>query len=133
MRTKTLLICSAAVVALMTAGCGQQQVSFAKDVKPILDKSCLTCHDGKGEGSKKTDFLVTSYADVMKGTAAGPVVTPGSSVSSTLFRVVSHLTNTKIQMPPHHDTSLATGRGEPLTEKAIETIGNWIDQGALDN
>ena len=69
----------------------------------------------------------------MKGTKYGPVVVAGSSVTSTLFRSISHKTNTKIQMPPHHDTSLAEGRTDPLTEKEIATIGNWIDQGAKNN
>ena len=121
------------MMAMIITGCGPQQISFSKDVKPILDAKCLECHDGVGEGSEKSDFIITSYASVMKGTHSGPVVIPGSSISSTLFRVVNHPTHTKIQMPPHHATSIADGRADPLEKKEIDVIANWIDQGALDN
>lgn len=121
------------MASILTTSCGQPQVSFSKDVKPILDASCLDCHDGKGEGSEKSDFLVTDYNNIMKGTQFGPVVTPGDSVSSTLYRVISHQTDPKIQMPPHHKVALAEGRTEPLQHDDIQVIKNWIDQGANNN
>ena len=133
MRVKILMGFFTIITFINVTGCGQGQVSFSKDVKPILDAKCLECHDGTGEGSKKSDFIITSYASVMKGTHSGPVVIPGSSISSTLFRVVNHLTHTKIQMPPHHDTSLADGRSEALLKNEIDLIASWIDQGAQDN
>ena len=133
MRLKVLAVILTFVSSMLAASCGQQQVSFSKHVKPVLDAKCMACHDGSGEGSEKTDLILTSYEDLMKGTKYGPVVIAGNSVTSTLFRTVAHLTATKIQMPPHHDTSLAKGRAEPLTDKEIETIKNWIDQGAMDN
>ena len=133
MRVKILMVVLAIMTFINIASCGQQQVSFSKQVKPILDAKCLECHDGSGEGSKQSDFIITSYASVMKGTHSGPVVIPGSSISSTLFRVINHLTHTKIQMPPHHDTSVAEGRSEPLEKKEIDLIASWIDQGAQDN
>ena len=133
MRIRVLIVFFTLVTAMIIAGCGQQQVSFSKHVKPILDAKCLSCHDGSGEGSQKSDFIVTSYEAIMKGTHSGSVVVPGSSISSTLYRVVNHKTDTKIQMPPHHDNSVAEGRSVPLVLKEIETIKNWIDQGAEDN
>ena len=122
-----------AAVLLSVSSCSQQQVSFSKDVKPIFDDKCLSCHDGKGEGSEESDFLVTSYANVMKGTKFGPVVTPGDATNSSLYRLIDHKTSTKIQMPPHHKTSVAQGREDPLSHEEIEIIINWIDQGAKNN
>lgn len=121
------------VAMLLTSSCGQQQISFTTSVKPILDAKCLNCHDGTGEGSSKTEFNVVDYKNMMQGTKYGPVINPGDSLSSSLYRLISHRTSTSIQMPPHHNTSAAEGRGEPLTPKQIETIKNWIDQGALNN
>lgn len=130
----SMLIVFLSVVTSFIAGCGQQQVSFSKDVQPLLNASCLHCHDGVvGEGSEKTDFIITDYDNVMKGTQYGPVVKPGDSLSSTLYRVLSHLTDPKIQMPPHHKVSTAEGRSEPLKHEQIEVIKNWIDQGAKNN
>jgi hypothetical protein len=47
--------------------------------------------------------------------------------------VIANMTSPEIHMPPHHESSLAEGRGAPLTEDEIEIIGTWIDQGAQNN
>ena len=108
-------------------------VSFNKDIKPILVANCLECHDGSGEGSSASEFSVRTYDSIMKGTKYGPVIVPGSSESSTLYRMVAHKVDEKIQMPPHHNEALAEGRREALTERQIEYIEKWIDQGAKNN
>jgi hypothetical protein len=66
----------------------------------------------------------------MKGTRLGRVVVSGSSEASSLYLVVAHKTDPKIQMPPHHSESLAQGRGGTLTDVEVETIRAWIDSGA---
>jgi len=123
------------LVALGTqlASCSRNEVSFAADVQPILEKNCLMCHDRTGEGVTASDFSVVDYASVMKGTGFGPVVVPGSSISSTLYLVIAGKTSPEIRMPPHHDEALAEGRGESLNAEELETIAAWIDQGAKDN
>ena len=133
MRLNVSIVFLSILTSMTVTGCGQQQVSFSKDVKPILDNNCLDCHDGVGEGSEKTDFLVTDYETLMKGTKYGPVIAAGNSVSSTLFRVVNHMTDPKIHMPPHDKASLAKGRAEPLQSDEIMLIKDWIDQGAKNN
>lgn len=122
----------AALVSLLLAGC-EKPVSYQKDIEPILKNHCLQCHDGKGEGSAASGFSVLSYDSLMKGTKFGPVVVPGSAVSSTLYRIVTDQVDPKIQMPPQHEESLATGRGKPLSEVQVRNIELWIDQGAKDN
>jgi len=121
--------------ALTCAGltaCGRE-VSYSADVRPILDKYCVSCHTGSGEGEAASGFAVDDYDSVMKGTKFGKVVVPGSRMSSSLYLVVAQKTDPKIHMPPHHDDSLAQGRGFALSEQNIATIGSWIDQGAKDN
>ena len=122
----------ACLLAAMAAGC-EKPVSYEKDIQPILKHNCLQCHDGKGEGSTASGFSVQSYDSVMKGTRYGPVVVPGSAVSSTLYRVVNGGVDPSIQMPPQHEESLAQGRGKPLNEIEIRNLEMWIDQGAKDN
>jgi hypothetical protein len=58
---------------------------------------------------------------MMKGTKFGAVVVPGSSVSSTLYRLVSGQADPSIRMP-HGQSAL------PDTD--VATIAAWIDQGA---
>jgi hypothetical protein len=108
-------------------------VSFKKDVKPILVANCLSCHDGSGEGSSASGFNVQTYESVMKGTKYGPVIEPGNSESSTLYRMVAHKVDPEIQMPPHHEEASAKGREDELTPRQIEFIEKWIDEGAKNN
>ena len=129
-RIRSIIIITA--IPLFSVSCSLP-VSFSKDIKPILAANCLTCHDGSGEGSSTSGFSVKTYDSIMNGTKYGPVVVPGSSESSTLYRMVAHKVDEKIQMPPHHKETLAEGRRKALTERQIEYIEKWIDQGAKNN
>jgi len=91
---------------------------------PILEQRCLACHRVGAEGYENSGFSVESYEAVMRGTKYGPVIEPGYSYASTLQVLISHRSDPAIAMPQ------AT---TPLTKGEIETIGTWIDQGALDN
>lgn len=121
------------VALLVLAGCGKREISFANDVMPILKANCVDCHDGKGEGVSKSGLDLKDYEHLMQGTKFGPVVVPGDSISSTLYLVVSHRVDPRIQMPPHHDEALPQGRRPALKTEQIVTIRDWIDQGAVNN
>ena len=132
MQTRIRSMIIIAVILIFSVSCSKP-VSFNRDINPILVANCLGCHDGSGEGSATSGFSVKTYNSVMKGTKYGPVVVPGSSTSSTLYRMVAHKVDPKIQMPPHHDEALAKGREDALTPRQIEFIEKWIDQGAKNN
>lgn len=132
MNSKLLLSLGIALFCFAQAGC-EREVSYSADVKPILDNYCIGCHSGSGEGEVASGFAVDDYESLMRGTRFGKVVVPGSSMSSSLYLVIAQKTDPKIHMPPHHDDSLAQGRGFALSPENIETIGAWIDQGAKDN
>ena len=107
--------------SLLLAGCGDKPLSYQADIKPILDNNCASCHTTSGEGYAKSGLLLDSYEGMMKGTKFGPIVTPGSSVSSTLYRLVSGKADPSLRMP--HDK-------DPLSKENVDLIGKWIDQGA---
>lgn len=132
MRANILSILLIATIPVIGTSCSKQ-VSFKDDVNPILTSNCLICHIGSGEGSVKSAFSVQNYNTLMKGTKFGPVVVPGDSESSTLYRLINQKVDPKIQMPPSHDESMAEGRLDPLTTEQVETIKMWIDQGAKNN
>jgi hypothetical protein len=112
-------------LALLLGGCNEvSTVSFAKDVKPIIDKHCMECHLPGGKGNVASGFLVESYASVMKGTKFGPVIVPGDAISSSLYRLVAGEVDPSIRMP-HGKEAI------PGTEVAL--IERWIEQGAKDN
>ncbi len=119
--------------ALLIVGCGQGEVSYSRDIQPVFDKYCVSCHAGSGEGAETSEYLMTDYDNVMQGTKHGAVVVAGSRMSSALYLVIAGETAPEIRMPPHTDESFAEGRGFKLSPDTIEKIGIWIDQGAKDN
>ncbi len=131
----------ALIAALVGAGCAKKEVSFKNDVYPILKKNCLSCHSPKGEGYAASGFSVESYETVMKGTKLGPVITSGSSVSSTLVVLLEHKADPSIGMPRREKAAKAVhgifvmGLEEPMSLplEQIEVIKTWIDQGAKNN
>ncbi|NNF52621.1 MAG: hypothetical protein HKN59_09315 [Gammaproteobacteria bacterium] len=132
MALKTTSAIGLLVVCIGVAGC-ERNVSFASDVQPILLENCAECHGQAGEGYETSSFSVLDYESVMTGTQYGAVVDPGSAISSSLYLLVAKKTAPEIQMPPHHEVSLAVGRRAALPDEDVETIRLWIDQGAKDN
>lgn len=116
------LICL--ILPLLPSCTGSHTVSFAKDVKPILDKHCSECHTHGGQGFEASGFSIENYDSIMKGTRFGAVIHPGNSLTSSLVALVEGRANPTIRMPH--------GR-EPLSDKEIKTIKEWIDQGAKNN
>lgn len=131
--SKILRGCLLLIPVFLASSCGQGKVSFAEDVQPIFAKNCISCHSGSAEGATASEYLMVDYDGVMKGTQYGPVVVPGSRMSSSLYLVVAGKTAPEIRMPPHNDESFAEGRGLMLSADAVETVGLWIDQGAENN
>ena len=100
-------------------------MSFAGDVKPILDKRCGDCHAPGQPGYEASGLGFASYEEVMTGTRYGPVVIPGDSLGSNLIILVEGRADPAIAMP-HGDS-------EPLLKGEIETLRLWIEQGAANN
>lgn len=119
-RAVLLTLSALAVVALQT-GCSEKAVTYQADIKPIIEANCVSCHVAGAPGYEKSGLLMDSYESLMKGTKFGAVVVPGSSVSSTLYRLVSGQADPSIRMP-HGAAS--------LPDQDVATIAAWIDQGA---
>jgi hypothetical protein len=100
-------------------------VSFAGDVKPILDKRCGECHMPGQPGYEASGLGFATYDELMKGTRFGAVVIPGDSLGSNLVILVEGRADPSITMP-HGDS-------EPLLQGEIQTLRLWIDQGAANN
>ena len=96
-------------------------VTYATDIKPIFDASCLKCHDGtkKPKGGLALDTL----EGTLKGSRDGKVVTVGDSAHSDLVLAVAHVGDPDDFMPKGKDA-------KPLSADQIGLIRAWIDQGA---
>ena len=92
------------------------EVSYARDVRPILESRCASCHMGElvSEG-----LDMNTYDSLMKGSENGPVIVPGNARDSLLVEKI-----TEGKMPK---------RGPKLTPAQIQIITDWIDAGAPNN
>lgn len=119
-RTAILTLSSLALVAL--SGCGGDKApTYQASIKPLIEAKCVSCHVPGGEGYEKSGLRMDSYEALMKGTKFGAVVVPGSSVSSTMYRLVSGQADPSIRMP-HGQAA--------LPDADVAMIAAWIDQGA---
>jgi len=132
MTTNKLLKLSVAGVVVLLCGC-ERGVSFSDDIQPILQASCIQCHDEAAEGEAVSGLSLKTYDDLLQGTRFGQVVVPGSAMSSALYLTVAGKVSPEIRMPPHNEESFASGKGEALSAHQIELIERWIDEGAPDN
>jgi hypothetical protein len=99
-------------VLLVGAVSASAKVDFAKDVQPILQKSCVECHNAE---KTKGDLRLDNKDAALKSLKVG------KSGESELFK--------RISLPKGHD-DIMPPKGEPLSKEQQDTIKAWIDEGA---
>jgi mono/diheme cytochrome c family protein len=91
-------------------------VSFSKDIMPIFESRCISCHGGQRTSQ---GLSMKTYDSLLAGSDNGPVLTPGNADNSNLIQLV-----VKGKMPK---------RGPKLTPDQIELLKAWINAGAPNN
>src|SRR6476661_7329716 len=107
-----------AVVFLFVYSTNKDQVDFSTDVKPIINKKCITCHGGvKKQGGFSLLFREEALAKTKNGKWA---IVPGDADKSEMIRRLT-LDDPEERMPYQH---------APLSKDEIKLLTRWIDQGA---
>lgn len=115
----------AAAVAL-SYGCQQPaEVSYSRDVAPIINEHCSGCHVEGQPGFVASGLDTTSYDALMRGTKFGAVVLPGDALTSTLVMLIEGRADPSLKMPH--------GDAKPLAPDDIATVRKWVEQGAKNN
>jgi hypothetical protein len=106
-------------VAAEYAPLGKGSVDFFRDVKPILEARCYSCHQGaKVKGGLRLDLR---EAALKGGKADGPAFIAGHPEKSP---IVERITSTDSE-------EIMPAKGDPLTPKEIAIIRTWIGEGAV--
>jgi mono/diheme cytochrome c family protein len=95
-----------------------QQVDFNRDIRPIFNAHCITCHGGV----KQAGGVSFSYREQALGKAKSgrPIVVPGNPRASEMIaRITSR--DPEYRMPLHQ---------QPLNQTEIALLRRWIAQGA---
>ncbi|SMO78868.1 DUF1553 domain-containing protein [Fodinibius sediminis] len=96
----------------------EEQVDYNRDIKPIFNKNCITCHGGvKKSGEFSLLFQEEAYSKNESGKRA---IIPGNPGESEMIRRITHH-DPEVRMPPE---------GDPLPEKQVALLNRWIEQGA---
>lgn len=95
-------------------------VSFATQIKPLLDANCLVCH---GLIAPSSNYSVISHQSVTTSGDRGPNVIPYNGAQSLLYRATT--ASSPIDRMPQG--------GPYLSAQQQQLIKDWIDQGAADN
>ncbi len=95
-----------------------EPVSFSREVAPILDRSCVACHQ---PSKLKGKLDLSSFSALSAGGKHGAAVTARKPDTS---RLLTQVRGPKPEMPPE---------GKPLTEPEVAVIERWIAEGAVDD
>lgn len=112
------LLLEGAISASEPGSKANRRVDFVRDVLPIFTEKCISCH---GPDEQEGQLRLDAKAIVMKGGISGPSFVKGKGVQSLLYKRLVSKDNEE-RMPLDDD---------PLSEKDIALIQNWIDQGAV--
>src|SRR5687767_7336507 len=95
-----------------------RQVQFNRDIRPIFNQSCVSCHGGvKQQGG--VSFIYREEA-LGKGKSGRPTVVPGRPRASELIARVTS-TDPETRMPYH---------APALPRQQIALLRQWIKEGA---
>ncbi len=108
----------AATILAISAQAADNKIDFAKEIQPILEKSCVQCH---GPEKHKGDLRLDSKEAAMKGGKGGLAIVPGDTAKSDLYR--------RITLPKDNEDVMPS-KGELLTKSQTDLIRDWITQGA---
>jgi len=97
----------------------EPKIDFNTQVKPIINKKCITCHGGV---KAKAGFSMLFREEAMAPTKSGkPAIIPGDPDGSEFMRRITHK-DPEERMPFKH---------EPLSADEVAIFRKWIKEGAL--
>ncbi len=98
--------------------CKEEKIDFNTQVRPILNKNCISCHGGVKQSG---GFGLVFRENALGETANGKIgIFPGQPKKSEMISRITHK-NPEMRMPLER---------EALGEDEIETLTKWVEQGA---
>ncbi|MEP3481171.1 MAG: PSD1 and planctomycete cytochrome C domain-containing protein [Fuerstiella sp.] len=96
-------------------------ISFARDVRPILSDKCFHCH-GPDESTREADLRFDQKGSVLADRDGNPVIKPGDLDHSGLIHRIMSSDEDEIMPPPEMK--------KPLSPEEIEILQKWVASGA---
>jgi len=106
---------NATLLALLAAGQSKVPTVAFEDLRPVLKKHCLNCHNGE---RPRGGLDMTTKAAILAGSDSGVAIAPGKPKDSLLYRMVAHIEAP--HMPPN---------SARIPESELAMIESWIAAG----
>lgn len=107
--------------SIASAQPADKPVNFSRDIRPILSDNCFVCH-GPDEQNQQAGLRLDTKEGAFADRGSYQVIIPGKAWESRLYQRISTKDEAQRMPPP--------GAERKLTEKQIELIRLWIEQGA---
>jgi hypothetical protein len=118
MRKKLKIFIICIVLCIWFTGCKEKKIDFSAQVKPILNKRCISCHGGV---KRNADFSLLFRQEALDTTESGKLaIVPGDPEHSEMIRRLT-LKDPEERMPY---------KEEPLSREEINILTQWIKEGA---
>src|SRR6476620_5139275 len=109
-----------AIVSLLPLLATGQQVSFDRDIRPIMSDTCFRCH-GPDASSRMANMRLDIREEALKPKRNGTPIVPGDTEHSEIIQRV-FAKDGRVMPPPFAH--------KELTEAQKQTIRRWVEQGA---
>jgi len=115
---RLLTVCCSSCIAVAAEPPAAGSVSFSREVAPVLQQKCVTCH---GPEKSKGGYQLHTFESLMKsGESKEAPVVPGEPERSHLYRLL--VTKDDDDRMPQKD--------DPVPASQVEVIARWIKEGA---
>ena len=102
MNKTVLKLITLGLFPVFLSACGSDtKVSYSRDVRPILEKNCIRCHQTGGLGETASGFDMSTYDSLIKGAKFGPMIIAGDPEGSNMVVLMEGRADPSISMP--HD------------------------------
>ena len=116
----TALVVGCAGTRQKAAKLSTKEAFFVENVKPVLERNCLRCHNGTTLPGK---LNLTDASTALTGKKGGmPYIVPGQPDDSRLILAISRKGTHRLMMPQLPIS---------LTDDQIGTLREWIEDGAV--
>lgn len=115
---QTFWLLSTGLWIVVAQGLATESVDFAREVKPILESACLSCH---GDEKPKGGLSIQTRGAAIHGGDSGTSLVPGKPEDSLLYTLTI--------LPPDDD-DIMPPKGDPLSREQTEILRRWIQEGA---
>lgn len=130
-RIRGYLLCTLGVAAFLNSGLPvfsaeekqpTEEVSFRRDILPLLSSRCFLCH-GPDEGTREAELRLDQRDDAVRDRDGVFIIKPGTPEESELLARIGSKDADLVMPPPD------SGK-KPLSPEEIELVRRWIAQGA---